>query len=471
MVLVMKLSAFCWNVWDGKQKDADLSPDQQSRAVRKLPSILNYAGFVAFFPSVMIGPAFDYADYERWINTSMFDLPPGTDPLKAPPTRKKRKIPRSGTPATIKMLIGLAWTIAFLQLSAYYSPTVVLSKRFENMGFLFRIYHLHMMNLVERMKYYGVWTLTEGACILAGIGYRGINPKTGKPDWDRLTNIKPLGVELAQNSHAYLANWNCNTNQWLRNYVYLRVTPKGKKPGFRASMATFVTSAFWHGFEPGYYMAFVFASFIQNVAKSRLCFPSLNPFPFQQITDIKFPDSRRLIRPFFLSPDGSKPTAYKRYYDIFTCIITHLVFDFTTTPFILLSVSSTLHVWRQLYFYPIIGVLACSIFLASPGKKLLAKRVRAYTGASSSSSSRPGIKRNESMESLQGATMGIPVDPERELDELVEEVLEELRRRTGQMEIRVDAPEVKKLVQEKLLLRKASSDAVAPRAAEEKKSL
>jgi hypothetical protein len=39
------------------------------------------------------------------------------------------------------------------------------------------------------------------------------------------------------------------------------------------------------------------------------------------------------------------------------------------------------------------------------------------------------------------------------------------------MEIRVDAPEVKKLVQEKLLLRKASSDAVAPRAAEEKKSL
>jgi lysophospholipid acyltransferase len=191
----------------------------------------------------------------------------------------------------------------------------------------------------------------------------------------------------------------------------------------------------------------------------------------KKFTNNSFPDSRRLIRPFFLSPDGSKPTAYKRYYDIFTCIITHLVFDFTTTPFILLSVSSTLHVWRQLYFYPIIGVLACSIFLASPGKKLLAKRVRAYTGASSSSSSRPGIKRNESMESLQGATMGIPVDPERELDELVEEVLEELRRRTGQMEIRVDAPEVKKLVQEKLLLRKASSDAVAPRAAEEKKSL
>jgi lysophospholipid acyltransferase len=148
------------------------------------------------------------------------------------------------------------------------------------------------------------------------------------------------------------------------------------------------------------------------------------------------------------------------------------VFDFTTTPFILLSVSSTLHVWRQLYFYPIIGVFACSIFLASPGKKILAKRVRAYTGATSSAS-RPGIKRNESMESLQGATMGIPVDPERELDELVEEVLEELRKRTGQTEIRVDAPEVKKLVQEKLLLRRGSSEAVlsAGRGGEAKKTL
>ena len=33
-----------------------------------------------------------------------------------------------------------------------------------------------------------------------------------------------------------------NTNRWLKNYVYLRVTPKGKKPGFRSSMSTFGTS-------------------------------------------------------------------------------------------------------------------------------------------------------------------------------------------------------------------------------------
>lgn len=129
-----------------------------------------------------------------------------------------------------------------------------------------------MVNLVTRLKYYGVWTLTEGSCILAGLGYNGVDPVTGKVSWNRLQNIDPWMVETAQNPRSYLAGWNMNTNNWLRNYVYLRVTPRGKKPGFRASMTTFVTSAFWHGFYPGYYMAFVLASLIQTAAKSELIF-------------------------------------------------------------------------------------------------------------------------------------------------------------------------------------------------------
>ena len=268
MVMVMKLSAFCWNVFDGRQRGAQLNDVQKDRMLTAMPGIVDYAGFVAFFPSLMAGPAFDYVDYHRWLNTSMFNLPPGADPMTAPPTRKQRRIPQSAIPATMKMAAGLAWVLAFLQMSKFFNAGVVLGPEFMSKGFFLRVLHLHMMSLVERMKYYGVWSLTEGACILSGIGYKGVDPKTGKPDWSRLANIKPWGVELAQNSHAYLGNWNCNTNHWLRNYVYLRVTPQGKKPGFRASLATFATSAFWHGFEPGYYLTFILASFIQNVAKS-----------------------------------------------------------------------------------------------------------------------------------------------------------------------------------------------------------
>ena len=198
----------------------------------------------------------------------MFEIPSGTDPSAAPKTRKKRKIPRSSIPATFKALIGLVWILLFLKFAGWYNSGLVLGDQYMTYGFLRRVWILEMLGFSTRMKYYGVWYLTEGSCILSGLGYKGVNPKTNKVDWDRLQNVNPWGIESAQNSRAYLENWNMNTNHWLRNYMYLRVTPKGKKPGFRASLATFVTSAFWHGFYPGYYLTFVLAAFLQTVAKS-----------------------------------------------------------------------------------------------------------------------------------------------------------------------------------------------------------
>jgi lysophospholipid acyltransferase len=269
MVLVMKLTAFCWNVQDGRLPETELSDFQKEHAVRTMPSILDYAGYVLFFPGFMAGPAFDYCDYSQYITTTMFTLPPGMDPAKAPPTRKKRKIPRSGTPATIKGVYGTLWIIAFLKFSGWSYPSFYLSDEYMKYGFLRRVWQLYMLGLTTRMKYYGVWSLSEGACILSGIGYNGVDPKTGRARWDRLTNIRPIAIETAQNTRAFLGEWNINTNLWLRNYVYLRVTPKGQKPGFGATLATFVTSAFWHGFYPGYYMAFVLAALLQAAAKSK----------------------------------------------------------------------------------------------------------------------------------------------------------------------------------------------------------
>jgi lysophospholipid acyltransferase len=217
----------------------------------------------------MAGPAFDYIEYAKYISTSLFDLPPGVDPSKAPPRRKKRRIPRSGTPALVKASIGLFWVLVYLKLSGTYTSAFMLSDDFLKYSFLHRVFFVHAFSFTMRTKFYGVWALTEGSCILSGIGYAGVDPKTGRASWDRLVNIKPLELEMAQNTRGYIAAWNINTNNWLRNYVYLRVTPLGKKPGFLSSMATFVTSAMWHGFHPGYYLTFVMAAFLQNVARRK----------------------------------------------------------------------------------------------------------------------------------------------------------------------------------------------------------
>lgn len=269
MVMVMKLTGFCWNVADGREPEKNLSDAQKEKAIKQLPKLLDYAGYVLFFPSLMAGPAFDYVEYKRWIETTMFEVPAGVDPSKRAPTRKKRKIPRSGTPAAVKAAKGLIWILVFLKASSWYYPDILTDDSYMNHGFLKRVWLLHMVGFTTRTKYYGVWFLTEGSCILSGLGYNGVDAITGRVSWNRLKNVDPWGVESAQNTRAYLGSWNINTNNWLRNYMYLRVTPRGKKPGFRASMATFVTSAFWHGFYPGYYLAFVLASFVQTIAKSK----------------------------------------------------------------------------------------------------------------------------------------------------------------------------------------------------------
>lgn len=199
----------------------------------------------------------------------MFESPGGTDPDVQPRTKKQRKIPRSSWPAMVKAVGGLTWIIVFLKLSGWYNTDRVLGNQYKQHGLFRRIFILHMLGFTSRSKYYGVWYLTEGACILSGMGYKGVDPKTGRVRWDRLQNVNPWGIETAQNTRAYLGHWNMNTNNWLRNYMYLRVTRKGKKPGFRASLATFVTSAVWHGFYPGYYLSFLLAAFLQTVSKSK----------------------------------------------------------------------------------------------------------------------------------------------------------------------------------------------------------
>jgi len=404
MVLVMKLSAFCWNVADGTLPEKDLSDFQKERALKQLPGYLDYAGYVLFFPSLFAGPAFDYVDYKRWIETTMFEVPAGTDPSKKPPTRKKRKIPRSGTPAAWKAATGLFWILFFLRLSGVYYPDLLTGSEYMKYGFIHRVFILHMLGVTTRLKYYGVWTLTEGACILSGLGYKGIDPTTGKVSWDRLRNVNPWGVESAQNTRAYLGNWNINTNNWLRNYIYLRVTPRGKKPGFRASMATFVTSAFWHGFYPGYYLTFILASFVQTVAKN----------------------FRRYFRPFFLDPKTSQPTSYKIYYDIFSYLATQLAFSFTTAPFVLLTLPASFIVWSRVYFYAVIGTALSTAFFASPAKPFLIKKLNERAGAAG-----PKLQRTLSTESIAGKepVLGLPPNPSKDLEEMMQEAKAEFEAR------------------------------------------
>ena len=153
-------------------------------------------------------------------------------------------------------------------------------------------------------------------------------------------------------------------------------------------------------------------------------------------------DARRLLRPFFLTPDGSKALPNKRFYDIFSWFITQFAFCFVTTPFILLTLSDSIRAWAAVWFYAIIGVSISGAFTLSPGKRWLQRKLKAR-------GQRPNLQRAESHESLQGATLGVPTDPGVEFDEMVDEIVEEVRRRRGGKPL-PDAAEVRRQVERTL---------------------
>lgn len=113
MVLVMKLSAFGWSYWDGElyhnektKFENNLNTYQKSRAILRHPDLISYLGYVFFYASLVTGPSFDYADYQKFILTEMFDDVPEN---KKPGKKRKRKIPKSGRIALVKVLQGFIW--------------------------------------------------------------------------------------------------------------------------------------------------------------------------------------------------------------------------------------------------------------------------------------------------------------------------------------------------------------------------
>lgn len=249
MVLVTKLTAFCWNIHDGRQPKKNLSQKQRDRAIETLPPVLDYAGHVLFFPTLFLGPACDFAEYREWL------------------TRGQLKYSGQGIYAAKRAACGAIWTLAFYEISELYSPWILLSYEAMQRPLLRRIWHMYILGLSMRMRYYGLWSFTEGACVLSGLGYNGVDMVTGRVKWDRMKNARPFELEFAQAADSYVRNWNVRTHTWLRDYVYVRCLGLGSR--FLPRMISFIVSAMWHGFNPAHYLSFAAAAIIQTIAKGK----------------------------------------------------------------------------------------------------------------------------------------------------------------------------------------------------------
>ncbi|KAI8587860.1 MBOAT, membrane-bound O-acyltransferase family-domain-containing protein [Geranomyces variabilis] len=340
MVLVIKLTSFAWAAYDGTRNDEDLSEDQRKLAIRKMPGLIEYLGYIFFFGGFLVGPSFEFVDYKRFIENQ-------------PPFDKR---PSSFVP-TIRALGAAAISfVLFFKFGNSWSYMHALTPDFSQQSMFRRLLFMQIAGGIARSKYYVAWKLSEAACVLTGIGFNGYSP-SGEPRWDRVQNIAIRKFELANNPKSAIDNWNKNTGLWLRRYVYLRIVDSGIKSTAVAAVATYVASAFWHGFRPGFYLTFVTGSFLNIGART----------------------IRRNIRPLFHG--NSKLAPLRPVYDVLGWAATIGAINYLVAPFVVHSVHNSLTVWKANAFMLHIALGAVQIGYGFLGLGALTRKFGESIGA------------------------------------------------------------------------------------------
>jgi lysophospholipid acyltransferase len=87
--------------------------------------------------------------------------------------------------------------------------------------------------------------------------------------------------------------------------------------------------------------------------------------------------------------------------------------------------SASFLVWARVYFYAVIGTALSTAFFASPAKAFLITKLSERAGSNGT------LKRTHSQESIASKepVLGLPPNPQEDLEELVSEVRMEMKTR------------------------------------------
>ena len=68
MVMTLKVTACAVNYMDSSKPESELSDFQKRRAIHELPNIFDYAGWLLFPCTLVVGPAVEFRDYIDWLH-------------------------------------------------------------------------------------------------------------------------------------------------------------------------------------------------------------------------------------------------------------------------------------------------------------------------------------------------------------------------------------------------------------------
>lgn len=325
-VLCLRLTGLAWDYYDGNQDQGKLSEDFKKTAIHECPSLLEIASYTYFFGGFLVGPQFPMKKYLALIDGTLIN--------------KKDVASNSRVIAGLRrFILGLIYLVVYAVLHPKVKASFLITDEYDQKSFLYKFGFAVATTKVSVMKYQAVWLITEGACIISGLGYNGRSEK-GVVRWDGCSNVHLLLFETAYTFQHVIDAFNLNTNQWMFKYVYKRLRFLGNK--LISHFLTLVFVALWHGIAPGFFLCFI-GEFVIIVIEQQLL---------------------GLCRQVIKKPFASFPLFVKIPIILLGVCLRLTGVAFFLIPFFLRRADHTHKVWLSLYYVYPIGI--CAWFLLYP---------------------------------------------------------------------------------------------------------
>ncbi|XP_041961891.1 lysophospholipid acyltransferase 5 [Alosa sapidissima] len=252
-VLALKLIGMSFDYYDGGREPSQLNAEQKSSALAEVPSLLEVCGFSYFYGGFLVGPQFTLRTYQKLVSKELSDTP--------------GELPDSVLPAIKRFSVGLLCLTIFTIAGPYYPDSYFLTDEFEAQPFWYRCVFMLLWCKVNLYKYVSCWLISEGVCILVGLGYNG-RDQDGEHQWNACANMKMWVYETTPLFTGTINSFNINTNAWVARHIFKRLKFLGNK--MASQMATLVFLAVWHGLHSGYLLCFSMEFIIVNVEKQAI---------------------------------------------------------------------------------------------------------------------------------------------------------------------------------------------------------
>ena len=188
MLIVIKLSSFAYNYYDGvvdkNQSTSKVYDIRRKYAINRIPSLLEYFGYVYCFTTFLAGPAFEIREYLQVATTGGATLGRTTS------DGRKRA-------ALLKLITGVFFLVIYTLFAKQFPVDNLYSVENAARPFYLRIAYIWMSIFFIRIKYYFAWKVAEGSTVLSGFGFQGYNADGSAKGWHGVSNVDVVAFETA----------------------------------------------------------------------------------------------------------------------------------------------------------------------------------------------------------------------------------------------------------------------------------